>query len=112
MGAVTPTRCQTRDPSTLSATYAPPTPPPSTGPHRYLLIVLPPVGACYHSQTRPLYVERPNDSRRAKWVLVDWEQAAEDADVVVEVVAGSYFLVESGVDGDEASELSIKQDYL
>ena len=97
------------DSSSLSATYAPPTPPPGTGPHRYVALL-------YHqSASLPASppaqrIEQPADGRRAKWSVDEWEQQAEAAGVVVTLVGGTYFVVEEGVEGDETSELSIKQD--
>ena len=94
--------------STLSTTYAPPTPPPATGPHRYVLLVYRQSSVLPSVQS--LHIEQASDSRRGKWSLVQWERQAAEAGVAVQLVAGSYFVVEYGVDEEEASELSIKQD--
>ena len=99
----------TTAPPTLSATYAPPTPPPRTGPHRYVLLV--------YSQSsklplQPPHIEQPNDNRRAKWSLVEWERQAAAAGVTVDLAAGTYVVVEHGVDGEETGELSPQRDIL
>ena len=78
-----------------SATYAPPTPPPSTGPHRYVALV-------YKQSTElatnggQMRVREADDQQRARWSLELW--------------GGTHFVVENGVAGDEAGELDVKQE--
>jgi phosphatidylethanolamine-binding protein (PEBP) family uncharacterized protein len=112
-------------PAGLLATYAPPTPPPGTGPHRYVLHALRQSGRLGDAAAASgLRITSSSSMKRAKWSLQRWIAECEAAAGVELVLDGGSFFTVGDDGGNErqqgqqpevdhaTDELTLKQDML
>jgi len=107
----------------LLASYAPPTPPQNTGPHRYVLSIYEQSNTIEEFSFKK--ITQAGDMKRAKWNLEKWLKETSNSNtshrkdssrtrhsknLTFVLRAGLHFVVESGLETEHQRELQSKQD--